>query len=81
MLGLKDVKREHMKKLALVLVVALSITSCGKDKPDVQSTADLRIDTDESIKVTKFQGHDYIIYDVYESGGICHSESCPCKSK
>jgi hypothetical protein len=70
-----------MKNLALVFVVALGITSCGQDKPDVQSTRDLRITTGETVKVVEIKGHDYIIYDGYESGGICHAESCACKSK
>ena len=70
-----------MKNLVLVFVVALGITSCGADKPDVQSTRDLRITTGETVKVVEIKGHDYIIYDGYESGGICHAESCACKSK
>ena len=70
-----------MKNIVLVFVVALGITSCGQDKPDVQSTGDLRITTGETVKVVEIKGHDYIIYDGYESGGICHAESCACKSK
>ena len=81
MLGLKDVKRDRMKKLALVLAVALGFTSCGADKPDVQASKDYKINIDESVRVMTIEGHDYMIYDGYKSGGICHSESCPCKSK
>jgi uncharacterized protein YcfL len=80
MLGLKDVKREHMKKLALVFVVALGFTSCDV-KTDIQPTSQQTLSVDESIKVIEFKGHEYLIYDGYNSGGICHSESCPCKNK
>jgi hypothetical protein len=80
MLGLKDVKREHMKKLALVFVVALGFTSCA-DKPDVKASRDYIINVDNSVEVMTIEGHDYMIYDGYNSGGICHSESCPCKNK
>ena len=80
MLGLKDVKRDRMKKLALVFVVALGFTSCGP-VPDVKASRDYSINVDESVRVITIEGHAYMVYDGYKSGGICHSESCPCKSK
>jgi len=86
MLGLKDVKREHMKKLALVFVVALGFTSCDNvsvvapspDHKEIESASHTGTFT---IQLVKFQGHDYVVMDGYNQGGICHSESCPCKNK
>ena len=80
MLGLKDVKRDHMKKLALVFVIALAITSCDV-KTDIQPTSQQTLSVDESIKVIEFKGHEYLIYDGYKAGSMCHSESCACKIK
>jgi hypothetical protein len=67
-----------MKKLALVFVVALGFTSCSHD---VESFREYNITGVTSIKIMKIEGHDYLIYDGFKQGGICHSESCPCKSK
>ena len=34
------------------------------------------------IRVIKFEGHEYLSFDGNSyNGGVCHSESCPCKSK
>lgn len=78
MLGLKDVKRDHMKKLALVFVVAVAMTSCDT-KPDIKPTNEQTLSVEESIKTIEFDGHQYLIYDGYKAGSMCHSESCPCK--
>ena len=35
-----------------------------------------------NIQVIKFEGHEYLSFDGDNyNGGVCHSESCPCKSK
>jgi hypothetical protein len=87
MLGLKDVKREHMKKLALVFVVALGFTSCDNisvvaPNPDQKEIKSLgNTGGTITLRLIKFQGHDYVVMDGYKQGGICHSESCPCKNK
>lgn len=28
-----------------------------------------------------FEGHEYLVDEGYRKGGICHSESCPCKKR
>jgi hypothetical protein len=87
MLGLKDVKREHMKKLALVFVVALGFTSCDNisvvaPNPDQKEIKSLgHTGGTITLRLIKFQGHNYVVMDGYKLGGICHSESCPCKNK
>ena len=68
-----------MKKLALVLALGVVLVSCKS--PEVESTDRLKIDNLSNIKVVKFEGHEYLAYDVNNGGSLCHSESCPCKSK
>jgi hypothetical protein len=88
MLGLKDVKREHMKKLALVFVVALGFTSCDNvsvvapspNQKEIESASRTYTNT-IALQMVKFQGHDYVVMEGYNKGCICHSESCPCKNK
>ena len=69
-----------MKKLALVLGVAVVLTSCGHD-PAVDVPDRLQINGVSGIRVVKFEGHEYLAYDMERGGSLCHSESCPCKSK
>ncbi|CAB4160279.1 hypothetical protein UFOVP723_125 [uncultured Caudovirales phage] len=85
MLAHADVKREHMKKLALVLVLG-SLASCNfkeAHKPDPMLTlqSNSNSGTELNFITVKISGHDYIVMDGYKSGGICHAESCSCKSK
>ena len=80
-----------MKKLALVFVVALGFTSCDNVKittPDQTSDQPSKSFRQASeaggtitLRLTEFDGHTYVIMDGYKQGGICHAESCACKSK
>ena len=72
-----------MKQLALVFVVALLAVGCTKGtKVKSEMTIVSEVNSfDINIKIVRIQGHDYMIFDGYKQGGICHSESCPCKSK
>jgi len=76
MLALADVKERHMKKLALVLGVAVALVSCTSQRnPESKYPGG-------SIQVIKFEGHEYLSFDGNNyDGGVVHSESCPCKSK
>jgi len=69
-----------MKKLALVLALGVVLTSCGHD-PAVGVSDRLQINGESGIRVVKFEGHEYLAYDMERGGSLCHSESCPCKSK
>jgi hypothetical protein len=83
MLALADVKERYMKKLALALGVAVVLVSCSEGK-EVNSETTLQSEhnaSDIDIKVIEIRGHEYVILDGYKQGGICHAESCPCKSK
>ena len=83
MLALADVKERHMKKLALVFGVALA--SCTNENiPQVKPAITVQgqsTGTSISLVIVKLKGHDYVVMDGYKQGGICHAESCPCKSK
>jgi hypothetical protein len=37
--------------------------------------------TSMSLIIVNLKGHEYVVMDGYKQGGICHAESCPCKSK
>jgi len=68
-----------MKKLAVALGVALALGSCNTS-PDVEVSDRMRIDVNQLIRIVKFEGHEYLTYEVRQGGSLCHSESCPCKS-
>jgi hypothetical protein len=69
-----------MKKLALVLALGVVLTSCGHDS-ELGVSDRLQINGVSGIRVVKFEGHEYLAYDMERGGSLCHSESCPCKSK
>ena len=68
-----------MKKLSLVFVLAVALTSC--QAPQVKSSDRLSIDNISSIHVVHFEGHEYLAFEIQSAGSLCHSESCPCKIK
>lgn len=75
--------------IAVAVTVALAMTSCeahemSDDKPSTEMINARRYyvnDANHSITPITFEGHEYLIYDGYNSGSMVHSESCPCKSK
>ena len=66
--------------VAVAVTVALAMASCSKS-PNIHTSKRERVSIDETIKAVKFKGHEYLIYDGYQAGSMCHSESCPCKTK
>lgn len=52
------------------------MVGCEYEKPELRFGKG----TNE-IFVTTIRGHEYVIYDGYNKGGIVHAESCSCKSK
>jgi hypothetical protein len=73
-------KERDMRKLAVVVAVALALGSCGHDK-EVGLSSRVQIGLRSGIQVVKFEGHSYLAYDNDRGGSLCHSETCPCKSK
>jgi hypothetical protein len=74
MLALADVKRETMKKLAVVLALGVALVGCGT--PNTKEVDGFYAHVD----IVKFDGHEYLCISGYTTG-VVHSESCPCKSK
>jgi C4-type Zn-finger protein len=76
-----------MKKLMMILVVMMVVTSCDNISTKKSDSTSKYIksvsNTGGSItlRLTQFQGHDYVVMDGYKQGGICHSEACKCKNK
>jgi hypothetical protein len=76
-----------MKKLLLILSIVL--VSCSGTKPTQDNDPQVdepRIMSNENSSRISFRfiilkGHEYIIMDGDQSGGICHSESCYCTFK
>ena len=65
-----------MKKLALVLVLGVALVGCEIQKSDIHHVSG------GNIRIFEFEGHEYLSFDGNSyNGGICHAESCPCKSK
>ena len=66
--------------VAIILTVGLSMTSCKK-ATRIESSKTINVNgAEESITKITFEGHEYLIYDGYNSGSMCHSESCDCKT-
>ena len=64
-----------MKKVLVAVVVAVALVGCGGQ------SATTRVQGG-TIQIIKFEGHEYLSFDGNNyNGGVCHSESCPCKSK
>lgn len=59
-------------KITFALVCILFI-GCTPIKGKVTSNGSY------DIYVEEVEGHKYVVYDGFHSGGIVHAESCPCK--
>ena len=70
-----------MRKLAVVVAVALALGSCGKTDSRLNVSSRMRVGVTSVIRVVKFEGHDYLAYNINKGGSLCHSETCQCKSK
>lgn len=67
-----------MRKLAVVLGVALALGSCSVDA-SVKRSESVTVARDGSnITEVTFKGHEYLAFDCDHGGSLCHSESCPC---
>lgn len=60
-----------MKK-HLLLTSAFLLLGCKDKAPESRNGTN-------AIYVEEVRGHEYVIYDGYNKGGIVHAESCPCK--
>ncbi len=69
-----------MRKLALGVALGVALASCNFT-PDVKSGERMDIDRLSGITVVNFEGHEYLAYHNDRGGSLCHSETCPCKSK
>ncbi len=65
-----------MKKVLVAVVVAVALVGCETQKSGVTQVSG------GEIQIIKFEGHEYLSFDGNSyNGGVCHSESCPCKTK
>lgn len=62
-----------MKKVLLVFAVIV-LCGCYSEAPKKRNGTNL-------LFIETVRGHDYVIYDGYNKGGIVHAESCQCKRK
>mgnify|MGYP003331320609 CR=1 FL=1 len=79
-----------MKKFASAFAIALTLqvglvlalTSCSSNQPKLDSSRPEVAEDGTTVRIIRFEGHEYLVFDgpSYE-GGVCHSESCPCKTK
>jgi len=74
-----------MKKLMMVLVVMMVVVSCEKisttDSLDSFNWSVSSPGGKFTLRLIKFNKHDYVVMDGLNQGGICHAESCPCNNK
>lgn len=68
--------------IALVFGLLIALAVCGSTPAKESLTYDEPWTThgmETATKVVVIEGHKYILYDGYYSGGIIHAESCHCK--
>lgn len=78
----KDYKMKTLNKIIIVLITIGFLTSCNNNKTREERYYERLC---SKLSVVNYDGHDYIIYADGNGvdagwGGICHSESCPCKN-
>ena len=69
---------------ALVITSALLLAGCEEHTDTAQAQSKVKFfkkNFSTFIYSIEIEGHDYIIFDSYQKGGIIHSESCPCKKE
>lgn len=74
-----------MKKILFGLLIALSLTGCGKPETSIKYDSQIR-----QVKAIKFEfeGHKYMSFEVWSSihtshkcaTGIVHDPNCPCQN-
>ena len=69
---------------ALVIASALCLAGCQEHADTVPAQSKVKFfkkNFPTFIYSIQIEGHNYIIFDSYQKGGIIHSESCPCKKE
>jgi hypothetical protein len=76
-----------MKNLVAVLVItaasvaiAVIVLFTVNRRPDsrLNVSSKMQVTSSAVIRVIKFQGHEYLAYNINKGGSLCHSETCPC---
>ena len=65
----------------LLIVIGLIAALLSSRDPQVKSSDRFTIDSISDIHVVRFQGHEYLAFEIQSAGSLCHSESFPCKIK
>ena len=78
--------RQELFNCALVITLALCLCLAGCEEhadtaPEQSKVKFFKKNFTTFIYSIEIEGHDYIIFDSYQKGGIIHSESCPCRKE
>ena len=65
--------------VVITLALALGVIVYLAPKAEVPSSELKQIEGGSSLRVVRFDGHEYIAFHRGGGGSLCHSESCPCK--
>lgn len=71
---------ERKIKIALLALLALTLTGCGYKHGEV-STNNCLNNADDALMQAEYEGHSYTIYKGSQKGGITHDPGCPCREK
>ena len=66
--------------ILFVRIVVTERTEQGAEKSAREQEARMSFWDTSEVKVVTVKGHEYIIVNGSNRGGIVHSESCPCKN-
>lgn len=74
-----------MKKILIffVIILCLGCSNVDKEKSNIDSVTavkSINFDGVNEVYLIEIEGHQYIIYNGINKGGIIHAEHCPCKN-
>ena len=71
-----------MKELLYVLGIVLGFSSCTYTEVEYKKTDDGRnvqiMDMTHNIRYVEFDEHEYVYFQHYHQGSMCHSPKCKC---
>lgn len=73
--------KQKLFNCALVITSALCLAGCEEYEKVQTNGKYCNTTIGAHIYSINIEGHDYIVFDGYNKGGITHSESCPCKKE
>ena len=74
-----------MKNILIFFVIILCLGCCNVDKEksnvdDATAVKSINLGQVNNVYLVEIEGHQYIIFNGLNKGGVIHAEHCPCKN-